>query len=462
MRIGAPRLPQPGPFPWARPRHEVLLLALVALATLTIMRPPGAQDTSRMCLTRAIIHGRLSADNCLDPNGDRALFNGHLYSDKPPGISVLAVPAAVAVRLPGPSGWSHDGDVRLWVVRLSTGGLALLVCALLVGRVAEGLAPRWGGAVLVTFACGTLAGSLAVDNFEEVPAAALAFTFFLLAWRRRPGLAGLVAGATLLVQYQTGLIAAIVGLYVALAGLQALGRYALGAVPGIALLGLYNRLAFGSPFHLSFKYVSPYYKERQSAGFFGLHAPPLHTLGIVLAGSRGLLVEAPVLVAAAFGLVLLWRRGYPAEAAVCAAVFVIFVIFDAGYFEPYGGDSPGPRYVIPALPFLLTGLGPAFARRPTLTAFLAAASVIASTAMALTWPGGVNAAQVYRWSVWRELASLPVHGSRALIATWAQPNILGRLEIGNLGSAAIVMTTALAALALALHDGWRGRAGNAR
>ncbi len=239
MRIRA-RLPQPASFPWARPRHEVLLLVLVALAMLTIMRPPGAQDTSRMCLTRAIVHGHLSADNCLDPNGDRALFNGHLYSDKPPGISVLAVPAAVAVRLPGPSGWSRD-DVRLWVVRLSTGGIALLVCALLVGRVAEGLAPGWGGAVLVTFAAGSLAGSLAVDNFEEVPAAALAFTFFLLAWRRRPGLAGLVAGATLLVQYQTGLIAAIVGLYVALAGLRALGRYALGAVPGIALLGLYNR-----------------------------------------------------------------------------------------------------------------------------------------------------------------------------------------------------------------------------
>ncbi len=138
------------------------------------------------------------------------------------------------------------------------------------------------------------------------------------------------------------------------------------------------------------------------------------------------------------------------------------MIFDAGYFEPYGGDSPGPRYVIPALPFLLTGLGPSFARRPAVTAVLAAASVIASTAMALTWPGGVNAAEVYRWSVWRELASLPVHGSSALIATWAQPNILGRLGIGNLGSAAIVTATALVALAIALRDGWRASPADAQ
>jgi hypothetical protein len=440
----------------------VLLLVLVALAMLTIMRPPGAQDTSRMCLTRALVNGHLSADTCLDPNGDRAAYGGHLYSDKAPGISVLAVPAAEAVRLSGPSGWSRNGDLRLWAVRLSTGGVALLACALLVGRVAEGLAPGWGGAVLVTFAAGTLAGSLAVDNFEEVPAAALAFTSFLLAWRRRPGLAGLVAGATLLVQYQSILIAAIVGLYVALGGVRALGRYALGAVPGVALLGLYNRLAFGSPLHLSYRYVSPYYKARQSAGFFGIHAPPLHHLGLVLAGSRGLIVDAPVLVAAAFGLVLLWRRGYRAETCLCTAVFVIFVLLDAGYFEIYGGDSPGPRYVIPALPFLFVGLGPAFARRPAITALLAAASVIASTAMALTWPGGVNAAQVYRWSVWRELASLPAHGSQALIATWAQPNILGRLDVGRLGAAAIVMAISLVALAVALHDGWRASPADAR
>jgi hypothetical protein len=408
-----------------------------------------------MCATRAFAHGHLSADSCLNPQGDRAAYGGHLYTDKPPGISVLAIPVAVAVRLPPPARWRSSADIRLWLVRVSTGGIALLSCALLVGRVAEGLAPRWGGAVLVTFAAGTLAGSLAVDNFEEVPAAALAFAFFLLAWRRRPGLAGLVAGATLLVQYQSGLIAAVVGLYVALAGVRALGRYALGALPGIALLALYDQVAFGSPFHLSFKYVSAYYQQRQSAGFFGIHPPPWHHLALVLAGSRGLLVEAPVLVAAAFGLVLLGRRGYAAEAVMCAAVFVIFVLFDAGYFEIYGGDSPGPRYVIPALPFLLVGLGPAFSRLPRLTSVLAAASVIASTAMALTWPAGVNAAQVYRWSVWRELASLPVHGSRALIASWAQPSIFGRLGLGRLGSASIVIAVALLALAIAVRDGFK-------
>ena len=87
-------------------------------------------------------------------------------------------------------------------MRVWTGGLFLIVCSLLVGRAAEGLAPGWGGAALVTFAAGTLAGSLAVVNFDEIPAATLGFVAFLLAWRRRPGLAGLAAGALVLVEYQ--------------------------------------------------------------------------------------------------------------------------------------------------------------------------------------------------------------------------------------------------------------------
>ncbi len=38
-----------------------------------------------------------------------------------------------------------------------------------------------------------------------------------------------------------------------------------------------------------------------------------------------------------------------------------------GYFLPYGGVSPGPRFFIPAVPFLAVGLAPAFARIPIAT-----------------------------------------------------------------------------------------------
>src|SRR5438105_3070322 len=83
---------RPTELPWRRPKHELLLLALVALASLTIVYPVGAQDVSRMCLTRAAAHGHLSADECLAGGVDVAHFGSHLYSDKAPGVSFLALP----------------------------------------------------------------------------------------------------------------------------------------------------------------------------------------------------------------------------------------------------------------------------------------------------------------------------------------------------------------------------------
>jgi hypothetical protein len=452
-------IPAAAPFPWARPRHEWLLLVLVAVATLTVMQPYGAQDVSRMCLTLAVPHARLSADSCLAGNGDQASFGGHSYSDKAPGVSFLAIPMAEAVQLPQPAGWHGGGALRLWAVRISTGGIALLLCALLFGRVAEGLAPGSGGPSLVTFAAGTLMSSLAADNFDEVPAAMLGFVAFLLAWRRRPAIAGVVGGAAILVEYQTALIVAVVGVYVALGGLRALGRYLLGLVPGITLLALYDWAAFGSPLHLSYRYVSAAFATEQSKGFFGIHTPRWHAIWLVLVGDRGLFVDAPVLLLAVVGLGILWRRGLRAESAVCAVVTLAFLLLEFGYYDPYGGDSPGPRFFIPALPFLALGLAPAFARWRTPTFLLAFCSVLASSGILLSWPKAVNTAGLYHWSIWRELALAPVQRASSEIARWAPANVLTKLGVGPLGAEAAVFGASVAALGLAL---WAGRASETR
>ena len=66
-------------------------------------------------------------------------------------------------------------------------------------------------------------------------------------------------------------------------------------------------------------------------------------------------------------------------------IAVAFVLYDAGYFDPYGGTSPGPRFFAPALPFLALGLPFAFRRLPLATALAGVWSVAACTFDALTW-----------------------------------------------------------------------------
>jgi hypothetical protein len=85
----------------------VLLLVLVAVAALTPLYPLGAQDVSRVCLTRAMLHGHLYDDACLGTTFavDRAAYGGHYYSDKAPGMSALEIPGALVTHIPNVTEW---------------------------------------------------------------------------------------------------------------------------------------------------------------------------------------------------------------------------------------------------------------------------------------------------------------------------------------------------------------------
>jgi hypothetical protein len=90
----------------------------------------------------------------------------------------------------------------------------------------------------------------------------------------------------------------------------------------------------------------------------------------------------PLVALGVFGTVLMYRRGLRAEAARIAVVALAFLVYNAGYVTPFGGVTPGPRFLIPALPFLAVPLALAFRRLPLTT--LAAAAVSAALMAAVT------------------------------------------------------------------------------
>jgi hypothetical protein len=106
---------------------------------------------------------------------------------------------------------------------------------------------------------------------------------------------------------------------------------------------------------------------------------------------------------------------------------------DAGYFLPYGGGSPGPRFFVPALPFLLMGLPAALERFRLPTLVLGLVSVVTMTVQALSW--GVRS----------ELDRAYLPGKTDVMATvWS---LAGTSR--NAG-AALVLVAALAAYAVSL------------
>jgi hypothetical protein len=371
--------------PFARPRREVLLLALVALVALAPLQSLSVQDGSHFCLARALLHGRLTVDDCIGTILDRSKRDGRLYSNKAPGVSALAIPAVAITGLPAPAGWHGPTDARLWATRLLVSGLPFLLAVALAGRLAEGLRPGTGGLALVAFGLGTLMAPFAVEGFDHVATAAAAFAAFLLAWNRRHLAAGLAAGLALLCEYEAAAIVLVLAAYALAHGVRAFGRYAAGVVPGALLLAAYDTAAFGAPWHNPLSYSDNSYLAEHHHGLLGVQLPNAHATWLVFFGQKGLVVISPVLAACVVGLVLLWRARLRAEAAACLAIAALFVVAECGYFDPYGGDSPGPRFLIAALPFFAVGLGPAFAAARRATLALMIPSVVACVLLELTW-----------------------------------------------------------------------------
>jgi hypothetical protein len=85
-----------------------------------------------------------------------------------------------------------------------------------------------------------------------------------------------------------------------------------------------------------------------------------------------------VLAAAAAGGTMLWRRGLRQEAGLVAALVVVELVWNSARHPTdfaLGGWVPGPRFLIPLLPFLCFALAPVVRRAPATFAALAAVSI---------------------------------------------------------------------------------------
>jgi hypothetical protein len=244
---------------------------------------------------------------------------------------------------------------------------------------------------------GTLVLPFSTLLFSHVFTAMLSFAAFAIMMRERAGpprplllaAAGLAMGYAISSEYPVAFAAIVLGLYLlsrpgALRPRALLGRggaYVLGGLIGIVPLLLYNHAAFHSWTHLAYSNI-----PQQQKGFFGISAPSLPVLATLLFDSRGLLTLCPVLILGAVGTWLLYRRGQRAEALTIAGVCACYLIYNSGYYLPFGGGAPGPRFLITMLPFLACPLGLALKRYPAPTIALAAVSITTMALATITHP----------------------------------------------------------------------------
>jgi hypothetical protein len=426
-----------------RARAGVLAIVSLGIAWAFVMHAMGWAQLSSYAQVRALAAGRAEIDRWHWETRDKAWLGGHFYSVKAPGLAALTLPAYLVLDAAGAKSLARDAaanasqaehprwtppdhpdlsqyaysarrahrvEVRveneaplIWALTLVGAVIPAVALLLLVRWVAERIEPGYGTAAAITLGLGTIVMTFAAEYFSHVVAATLGFAAFALLFREREGpariglvgAAGLLAGLAVSFEYPLGLLGAILFAYAVArrSRLRRAAAYAAGAAIGAAPALAFNLWALGSPFRFAYSQAVAVQGLTghavlglNSSGFFGIDLPRPGAAIDLLLGSRGLLTLTPVLVIAAVGALTMRKGGRAAEAAVIGAVAIVYFLYNTGYWLPMGGGSPGPRFLIPALPFLAIGLASAYRRLPALTLALAIPSVTFMLVGTLTFP----------------------------------------------------------------------------
>jgi len=364
----------------------IFTLTFFAYANVSPQDPFNPQHITRTALALSLSEGRIDIDRLAPYTIDKAFFEGHYYSDKQPGLSLLATPVVAATRVAldaigSPSDPTNAGTdpkaaealaTYVRVAAVATVSLPAALAVMLVYLMARHLGVSQAAATFAScaLALGTPFFGWSSTMFAHSLSGAMLFGAVALIVMARASprttlLTGLLLGLTLVVDITTAPAAALIGVFL-LARSEARLRdvLLLGAAGMVGLLPLliYNQVAISSPFRLGYSQVQGF--EGMQQGFFGVTFPAPMVAGELLFGRfRGLLPLAPVLLLVPIGLwAMLKSAATRGVAMVIAGTFLCFLLINSSYFYWDGGSSTGPRHIVASLP--LAALALAFAWPP--------------------------------------------------------------------------------------------------
>jgi len=380
-------------------RWELLfsLLVLIILAYSWMFAEISVpNERSRVYLTVAMVeHQTLTIDEPMarwGPIYDRAFFEGHHYTDKAPGSSLLAVvPYMVARTLVSDfDQWTIAQLINLmrtwlmlpfalwgvWVLRRLLRHLDfddplvdVVTLAWILGSAASHYSAAFYGHQIVAVMLLTSLWCLliAIDAGTSLPKRIAAAS-----------MAGLSAGLAGLTEYQAGIPCVALTLWlIAQRGgrrVDVLVPFALAVVPCLMVFGWYHQSAFGGPLELSYHHlVDPRLREIHEQGVGGVRAPEWKYFKASLTSlHRGLLTSSPFFLLVPYGCWRMWQVGQRGLMVLCAVTLAGYLFMISGTEAWFGGWSFGPRLLVPAMAWTMIPV--AFAlhalRRTTLGAGL--------------------------------------------------------------------------------------------
>lgn len=332
-----------------------LLAAAAAVAYLSNFRLSVSSDATPHVLTAA--SWLRQGDPFLDEYVGVAAMNGqviggHFLSWYPPGTPLLIAPFLLPILAVGADPASA---VVLAVLGRTLGVLAASLSVAFVYLACRELTSSRAALIAsVGYAFGTSTWAVSSQNvWQHGPSQLLvAIGTYLLASSSSSALAGLAYGVATLVRPTDALVAASGALTSARRGARSLWRYLAWGAPALALLLVYDAVAFGSPLTQSYP---PEPWVLQPSGYLGLLVSP----------SRGLFVYSPFLLWSLYGFALAWRRAAGRATSLLRdaslAVAGVWLVHGSIAFW-WGGWTYGNRYLADVLPLFALALAFAIER----------------------------------------------------------------------------------------------------
>jgi len=354
---------------WARSPEGLLCLGLWILFGMLINDYDlESFNLQQMGIEAIVERGHLYVDGSptpqLQPRGDVFLHDGHLYAAKQPGEFFAGALVYAVLHALGLS-YVSNFLITSALVTFFTASLATAVTAACVYRLARAWAspaasPLWPWLAALAFGVGSTALPYAGVTHHDTLATSYLTAAFALLWlaELHPltiALIGLLLGWTITTSMLPAPMVVVTTLGVLARDPRRFPWMALGGAMGIAPLLAYNWLSFGHPL------LVPNVAGQFADTFFFFDRTNL-ARKIAFYASMATLY-APILWCGLIGLACFpaqLRSGQLAVAAMIAAVLVYVC-----NIQTLGGCQYGPRYLLPAVPFLAIGLvGFSYITRP--------------------------------------------------------------------------------------------------
>ncbi len=391
------------------PRAVLISVFITLFLAFSYVHQDGYRSfipASRLDLLHAIWnHQSFKIDAYHRNTSNKAVHDGHYYSDKAPGTCALALPAfSIAVAVLDVSGIPLDSTsgwlISSWIacagslaVVTALGGLALFVWLCRWVRPREGLVTALGvflGAAPFPY-CTLMMSHATVVGL-------LAIALWATEWglkemrtcKRRDIVAGFCCGLALASEYSAGIAACSILAWCIVSDFRRLFPIGLGMVAPLMLIPAYHWICFGTPFTVG--YLNEAFFTEMHEGFFGIKFPPKadHAFMLLLSLERGLFYWSPILLLAFVGYLRLSQISMP---LLCLTylVPVLQVVAISAYFFPSAGELLGPRLLTPILPLIALPVALGAARFPKTGCLLATVSIFmttVATAVGILIPSG--------------------------------------------------------------------------